>query len=924
MTSDDFFTHLRRKKPIIYRQAAAEKLFFQLDFDEIGAYVRMTNTKGKEIVPAAEMYAGTTREILRLIESIQEKQSFQIDWESPSDRVYLKDSTPLLRLLEESDNFVGNRMKKVRFAEKPGTLSVRVTKAKDRIQGTPVLVHRRKLLSNPQLIDESHVYCQSTIYRVTPMGSRSGYLKYFETALPASLLERYLSLLFSHIEGVQVDYDGYQVETGRPMRTQPTLIFEQVDDDDTLHLRLSGSFPGFDADFFDEFEINRVATVNDAEKTISVCEVIHEDTAASYKDIRRRLMQHRRALKTDRDFFADDNFFIIQPGLADRFLRYELPELVGRYTFLGAERLTSFKVRPVKPKLNLTLSHGIDFLEGDAALSIDGEKFALFDVLNQYKKNAYITLSDGTYGLVNQSYINKLSRIFKRKKKGVTVSFFDLPAVEELIDEKIAGESFDHARKVFLGFNTLSRQRTRYPKLKAKLRTYQKQGYKWATYLKENKLGGCLADDMGLGKTIQAIALLASVYPAAKQPSLVVMPRSLLFNWENEIDRFYPELTHYTYHGNKRDIKEATSNRVILTTYAMVRNDIETFRSIKFHYIILDESQNIKNMESQISKAVMLLDGAHRLALSGTPIENNISELYALFRFLNPAMFGSARDFNRDYLVPIQKEDDKEVRRELKKKIYPFILRRLKQEVLKDLPDKVEKTIFVEMTPEQQNYYEQRRLFYHHAIRQQISENGFQKSRFFILQAMGELRQIAAIPEMRSENGIRSPKRPILMEQVGEAIANSHKVLIFANYLHALDCLSQDLNELEIDHLLMTGATRDRKTLVEQFQTDETLKVFLMTLKTGGIGLNLTAADHIFIFDPWWNRAAENQAIDRTHRIGQKNTVFSYRLITRGTIEEKILELQEYKKALFDELITSDGASLKSLDETDVEFVLGV
>jgi SNF2 family DNA or RNA helicase len=320
----------------------------------------------------------------------------------------------------------------------------------------------------------------------------------------------------------------------------------------------------------------------------------------------------------------------------------------------------------------------------------------------------------------------------------------------------------------------------------------------------------------------------------------------------------------------------------------------------------------------------MLLNAKHRLALSGTPIENNLNELYALFRFLNPAMFGSPEEFSRNYAIPVQKNDDKDALHELKKKIYPFILRRLKRDVLKELPEKVEQTLYVDMSDEQKIFYEQRRLFYYETVKAQISRNGIKKSQFFILQALSELRQIASIPESKSENGIISPKREVLVEQILDLVANNHKILVFANYLNALDCIAEDLEKDGIKYLLMTGATRDRKLLVEQFQEDESCKVFLMTLKTGGIGLNLTAADYIFIFDPWWNKAAENQAIDRTHRIGQDKTVFAYKLITRGTIEEKILQLQEKKSELFDRLISSDGASIKSLNETDVEFVLGV
>ncbi|HEY5392449.1 MAG TPA: DEAD/DEAH box helicase, partial [Hanamia sp.] len=404
--------------------------------------------------------------------------------------------------------------------------------------------------------------------------------------------------------------------------------------------------------------------------------------------------------------------------------------------------------------------------------------------------------------------------------------------------------------------------------------------------------------------------------------SVIVMPKSLLFNWENELKRFAPQLTFYTWYGNNRVMKEACKNNLIFTTYATLRNDIEQWKEEIFLYAILDESQAVKNMNSQAHKAALLLNATHRLALSGTPIENNLSELYALFSFLNPAMFGSAENFNQNYLTPIQKYDDKSATQELKRKIYPFILRRLKKDVLKELPDKIEQTLYVEMSSDQAHYYEQRRLFYKEAIEQQVAMKGIHQSQFFIFQAMNELRQIASIPESQSEGRIHSPKTELLMEQLEDAIANRHKVLVFANYLAAVENIGEELDKRNIDFVTMTGSTRNRQELVERFQNDTECKVFILTLKTGGTGLNLTAADMVFIFDPWWNKAAENQAIDRTHRIGQDKKVMSYKLITINTIEEKILKLQELKSALFENIISTDSTSLKSLSEDDIEFIL--
>ena len=343
----------------------------------------------------------------------------------------------------------------------------------------------------------------------------------------------------------------------------------------------------------------------------------------------------------------------------------------------------------------------------------------------------------------------------------------------------------------------------------------------------------------------------------------------------------------------------------------------------EFYYVILDESQAIKNSGTQTSKAVLLLKAQRRLALSGTPIENHLGELFSLFRFLNPAMFGSEAEFNRNYAIPIHHHDDKDAARELRRKIYPFILRRLKRDVLQDLPEKIEQTLYVDMSVEQRRLYDSRRRFYYETIKRRIAEDGMRASRFFILEALLELRQLASIPEEKSENAIASPKRELLVESVQDAVLNGHKVLVFTNFLAVVDLLSADFEQRGIGHLTMTGATANRETLVRQFQSRDDLKVFLMTLKTGGLGLNLTAADTVIVLDPWWNTAAEAQAVDRTHRIGQDRTVFTYRLIVRDSVEEKIVQLQERKKQLFDAVIGSDGVALKSLSEADVDDILG-
>jgi len=354
-----------------------------------------------------------------------------------------------------------------------------------------------------------------------------------------------------------------------------------------------------------------------------------------------------------------------------------------------------------------------------------------------------------------------------------------------------------------------------------------------------------------------------------------------------------------------------------------LRRDIETLKELKFYYIILDESQNIKNLSSQTTHAVLALNAEHKLAMSGTPVENNLADLYSLFRFLNPRFFNSQKQFLERYLHPIQDDSDEDALHDLKLRIYPFILRRLKRDVLRDLPEKTEEVAYIELEEEHLRIYHKRRIQYKEMIAGIVNKGEYDKSAFIIFKALSQLRRLASVPESDGEYAGLSAKRQFLLDKIEELAVNGHKCLVFTNFLASVELVSKDLDAMGIQNITMTGASSDRQSLVHRFQTDGEIKAFIMTLKTGGAGLNLTAADYIFILDPWWNVAAESQAIDRSHRIGQKNPVFCYRLIARGTIEERILELQKRKQDLAQALLSDDTGSLKSLSADDVEFLIG-
>ncbi|MFN8576644.1 MAG: DEAD/DEAH box helicase [Candidatus Sericytochromatia bacterium] len=916
-------------------------VFFQISFDAKGAYLRVTDDKNNDINPDYKMYKGHIHNVLKFINILTKRYSMQIRWDNPESKIYIYEYDSLLKELLKCHNIIDSRQREIIYTDSYAKVNIQIINDKSKIfkdsllnfensdsevkklDSIITLTHDDSIYQSIFFINHEYVLADNKIFKVEDLGENFHDIYLFESEIKFEDLEKFLSLLLSRIDNINILYKDYQIVHTEDIQLNPSLEFEKVDSENNLVIKIGKTVNSINPEFFNEYDISRIVAINDTSKTISISKLIDISLSDYYDETDKILAKYKRNYPDKSNYYLIDNAFIIEEKTARDFVYKEMHYLVSKYVITGLDKLDHYNVKLVTPKLQLALNHGIDFLEGDANLEIEGETLSLYDVMNSYNNNSYVTLSNGVNAIINKSYIDRLRRLFKRDKNKLKVSFFDLPIIEDLIDKKIASEFMNRSREIFMGFNRINEREDKLPDINAQLRHYQEQGFKWLRYLYENSLGGCLADDMGLGKTIQTISLLSSIYPEQELSSLIIMPKSLLFNWENEVNKFNPKLSYYTYYGTNRDIKEAKTKNLIFTTYSMLRNEIDKFRDEDFFYVVLDESQSIKNSNSQVSRAVMFLKAKYRLSLSGTPIENNLGELYSLFRFLNPAMFGSLEEFNKYYAFPIQKENNKEVSIELRKKVYPFILRRLKKEVLKELPDKIEQTLYVEMSNEQKEFYEQRRNFYYRSVKEQIALSGVKKTQFYILQALSELRQIASIPESKSDGTVISPKREVLVENILDVIANDHKVLVFANFLNALDLIAEDLDKENIKYLLMTGATRDRKDLIDKFQNNDEYKVFLMTLKTGGLGLNLTAADYIFIFDPWWNKSAENQAIDRAHRIGQDKTVFSYKLITKGTIEEKILLLQEKKMELFESIISQDSSSLKSLDENDVDFILG-
>ena len=893
--------------------------FYMLVEGEDNLYLALYDTEKNLISSYSNL---NQSKINNYIENLKNEEEFFISWEKEKKSEYLKLDKTLLEYLLEEEKFVNSDFERIIKKEiKNVPLLIRDNKEiEDRLD---IYIEINDNLLTKKNVMDSYIYSQGVFYKIDIEKNTQFPLVDLFQKIDKYELESYGTLILKNYKNIDLKYEDYETIISDEKTAIPQIIIEKIAFDNSLYLKINSIISTMDYDFFIKNQIETVLTVNELEKKLEISKINLENLSSDMFEIVKVLTKLQKSIGLKSSYFIDnENFIILNEELAKEFVKKELLQLTGKYSIIGTDRLRKYNIKAVRPKLSGRFSYNLDYFEGEVEVEIEGEKFSIQQLLNNYKKDEYIVLSDGTNALINREYIEKLQRVFKEEDGNkIKVSFFDMPIVQDMIDEEAFENDFLGNKDFFEGINELPKEEVEYPKLNATLRDYQKYGYKWLKYLTDNNLGACLADDMGLGKTLQAIALLSNLHEEKKKKSMVIMPKSLIYNWENEIKKFAPKLKVGVYYGINRDFSSLKKVDVILTTYGTIRNDIENLLEQKFDLLVLDESQNIKNINSQTTKAVLLLNAKKRVALSGTPIENNLLELYSLFRFLNPEMFGSVQEFTNDYIVPIQKYSDTSTIEELRKKIYPFLLRRVKKEVLADLPDKIEKLVYVDMNDEHRRFYEERRKYYYSLLEKNTSSQGnFDK--FFVLQAINELRHIVSSPELESKK-IISSKKEVLIENVIEAIENNHKVLVFVNYLSSIESICDSLKENKIKYLKMTGQTKDRQNLVDKFQNDSRYKVFVMTLKTGGVGLNLVSADTIFIYDPWWNTTVENQAIDRAYRLGQDKTVFAYKMIMRNTIEEKILKLQEIKNKLLDDLISEDNLSTKNLSKSDIEFILG-
>jgi SNF2 family DNA or RNA helicase len=603
----------------------------------------------------------------------------------------------------------------------------------------------------------------------------------------------------------------------------------------------------------------------------------------------------------------------------------------------GLNNLSNIRYNLNKPSFSMNLSSGTDWFDMNIDISFGEQKVDLKQlqkaIVNQQN---FVELGDGTLGLLPQDWIEKYKKYFKLgqvKKDKIEISNYQFNIIDELYEELTNTPKFleelHEKKKRLLNLSEL----TDVPKprgLKAKLRAYQQEGLNWLVFLHENKLGGCLADDMGLGKTLQTIAFLLHLKNNTPKkdrlPHLIIAPTSLMFNWQAEIEKFAPSLKMLAYIGPNRDELRPKLHEqdIILSTYGSLIKDVHFHQNNHYGYVILDESQAIKNPQSQRFKAVRLLQCENRLVLTGTPIENNTFDLYSQFNFINPGIFGSIKHFKATFSDAIDKDQDTYTSQLLARMINPFILRRTKAQVATELPPKTESVIYCEMGPEQRKVYDDFKLYFRQKLLEQIEEEGENKSQMYILQGLTKLRQICnstALADKNKDYGNYSAKLDELTRHLKEKV-NNHKVLVFSQFVGMLQLVKKRLEAENIAFEYLDGQTTNREEKVNNFQSNSDIRVFLISLKAGGTGLNLTEADYVYLIDPWWNPAVESQAIDRSYRIGQDKKVMAYRMICKDTIEEKIVKLQDKKKTVASEVIQVDQDK-KTFKKEDVELFFG-
>jgi len=648
--------------------------------------------------------------------------------------------------------------------------------------------------------------------------------------------------------------------------------------------------------------------------------------SASFLDLRRRkrIVRDARAEEArcgeleEAGFSRAGRWFYCMPERVEGILG----ELASRgWTLFGEKRRRERLVVP-GPR-SLRISTGVDWFDVAGDVWFDEERVPLGRAMEALKKGThFVRLGEGRVGLLPYEWLRKYRDVFReatRKRDGYRIPrsraavLLDA-AREENVD---ADRRFREIMRALENFGGVVRREPP-AGFRGELREYQKEGLGWLEFLDTFRFGGCLGDDMGLGKTVQVLAFLQKKKEeAGKLYAIVVAPASVIFNWVSEVNRFTPNLRVLAWWGpeRKRAWEERGKCDILLTSYATLVRDITLLEEERFDYAVFDEAHQLKNPWAKRVRAARRLKADVKVGLTGTPVENHLGDLWSQFSVLNPGLLGSLKEFKERY-------GDGGNRERLKRLIYPFILRRTKAQVLRDLPPRVDEILYCEMTEKQRAYYTEVRDILRSRIMGRIAEAGLGEARMHILEGLLRLRQICCSPILvDARRGSGSGKLETLKSMVRELVSEESKALIFSQFTAMLGVIREWVEEEGIRYEYLDGATRDRKERIESFQNDPGVKLFLVSLKAGGVGINLTAADYVFIYDPWWNPAVEEQAVDRTHRIGRTRTVFTYRMVTRNSIEEKVHALQKEKKALIREVIESPRKPLSALTRGDIEFL---
>jgi superfamily II DNA or RNA helicase len=641
-------------------------------------------------------------------------------------------------------------------------------------------------------------------------------------------------------------------------------------------------------------------------------------------------------------FFDENQFIVSTRGIAlkgqDQIIQFMLAgfrHLPEDWEIIPSESFANFKVEPIvlEPVVELNMDDAIDWFEFRIYYNLGGKTYSHKEILAMIRHNdygdSYIQVGQRIF-LIEEAakvdFINKAVAIGEQNPAEHRNEFYNLFFYRQLFINhgvKIVGNKLYNELDQQLSSQNLVEVCPIPAGLQGELRPYQQEGYFWLRFLHKYKLGGILADDMGLGKTVQVLTLIKSL--PKDGPVLVVCPRSLLYNWAAEIEKFYPETAYLVYHGapgEREQLQAGFSRReIIITTYDLINRDHKQLQDFRFEYCILDEAQHIKNHQTQRARMIKTIRARHRLVMTGTPIENSLDELWSIFDFLMPGYLGSKQKFTIQYVTPIKKNGDKEALNLLKLKVAPFILRRRKEEVLKELPEKVISLQKVLMTKLQEDIYRTILEQVKQEVLDSINNKGLEGSQITILAALTRLRQVCNHPGLVSpeiSSDIESGKVESLMELVFEAIDSGHKMVIFSQFVKMLKIVESKFREAGISYEYLDGSTHDRIERINRFNDSPDISAFLISLKAGGVGINLTSADIVIHIDPWWNPMVENQATDRVHRIGQKNQVMVYKLITTGTIEEKMLLLQNRKKSVFEAIIENNQDPVHSLTWEDI------